>query len=257
VEALQPLVRELGGGVVNVGHGRDPRSREQDAMNLELIPRDRRVLAPGAVHVPGWLDPDQQRFLIEHCRRWAVEGPGLRAAALPNGARMSVRTVCLGWHWIPYRYSRTRDDQDGSPVTALPAWLGDLGREAVADAYRDPAGGLRYAPDIALVNYYTAEARLGMHRDSDERATDPVVSISLGVPCLFRLGNPTSRGRPWHDVELHSGDLLVFGHESRLAYHGVPKLLDASTSDVPDVGLGARRLNITLRVSGFADDADR
>ncbi|GAA1839834.1 alpha-ketoglutarate-dependent dioxygenase AlkB [Pseudonocardia ailaonensis] len=219
-------------------------------MTLELIPRGRRELAPGAVHVRGWLDLRQQRFLVQRCRDWAAQGPGIRAATLPGGARMSVRTVCLGWHWIPYRYSRTRDDQDGSPVTAFPPWLGDLGREAVADAYGDPARGLDYAPDIALVNHYTDDARLGMHRDSDERAPDPVVSVSLGATCVFRLGNTEHRGRPWTDVELRSGDLLVFGDRSRLAYHGVPRVLP-DTGEVPDIGLHGGRLNITLRVSGF------
>jgi alkylated DNA repair protein (DNA oxidative demethylase) len=100
---------------------------------------------------------------------------------------MSVRTVCLGWHWIPYRYSRTRDDQDGSPVTPFPDWLGDLGRDAVAHAYVDPARATGYHPDIALINHYTDDARLGMHRDSDEHAPDPVVSISLGAPGAGRL----------------------------------------------------------------------
>jgi DNA oxidative demethylase len=80
------------------------------------------------------------------------------------------------------------------------------------------------------------------------------VSFSLGAPCLFRLGNSHSRGRPWTDVELRSGDLLVFGDASRLVYHGVPKLLPHSPHDVPDIGLGTGRLNITLRVSGFTDD---
>jgi alkylated DNA repair protein (DNA oxidative demethylase) len=221
-------------------------------MTLELLPRERRELGPGAVHVPDWLDLHQQRHLVEQCRTWAAHGPGIRAATLPSGAPMSVRTVCLGWHWIPYRYSRTRDDQDGSPVTAFPAWLGDLGRAAVADAYGDPARGAGYAPDVALVNHYTAEARLGMHRDSDEHAPDPVVSISLGAPCVFRLGNTVHRGRPWTDVELRSGDLLVFGGESRLAYHGVPRLLPHSAEDLPDIGLDTGRLNITLRVSGLS-----
>jgi DNA oxidative demethylase len=165
-------------------------------MTFDLVPRERRELAPGAVHVPDWLDVPTQRSLVGQCRRWAVEGPGIRAAALPNGARMSVRTVCLGWHWIPYRYSRTRDDQDGSPVTPFPAWLGDLGREAVADAYTDPARATGYHPDVALINHYTDEARLGMHRDSDEHAPDPVVSISLGAPVPVPLGQPALPGPP-------------------------------------------------------------
>jgi alkylated DNA repair protein (DNA oxidative demethylase) len=217
-------------------------------MTGALIPRARRVLAPGAVHVPDWLDLDRQRELVRACRGWATEGPGMRAATLPNGSRMTVRMVCLGWHWYPYRYSRTRDDQDGSPVTAFPDWLGDLGREALADAYGDPERARGYRPDIALINHYDGEARMGLHRDSDEDALEPVVSLSIGAPCRFRFGNTEHRGKPWTDVVLHSGDLVVFGDASRLAYHGVPTLLPAL--DVPDTGLASGRLNITLRVSG-------
>ncbi len=216
----------------------------------ELIPRGRRTVAPGAVHLPGWLDLRQQRRLVVACRQWASEGPGIRAASLPNGARMSVRTVCLGWHWYPYRYSRTRDDQDGSAVTPLPSWLGDLGRQAVADAYLDVDRGRSYAPDVALINHYDADARMGLHRDNDEKVLEPVVSLSLGAACVFRLGNTDNRGRPWTDIELHSGDLLVFGEQSRLAYHGIPKLLP--DVEIPDIALSHGRLNLTLRVSGLA-----
>jgi alkylated DNA repair protein (DNA oxidative demethylase) len=88
-----------------------------------------------------------------------------------------------------------------------------------------------------------------MHRDSDEKVLEPIVSLSLGAACVFRLGNTENRGRPWADVELYSGDLLVFGEASRLAYHGVPKLLPGI--DVPDIGLPHGRLNITLRASGM------
>jgi alkylated DNA repair protein (DNA oxidative demethylase) len=218
-------------------------------MTLALVPRERRVLAPGAVHVPDWLDLERQRALVRTCREWASEGPGIRAAVLPTGGQMSVRSVCLGWHWYPYRYSRTRDDQDGSPVAPFPEWLGDLGREAVADAYGDPERAHRYRPDIALVNHYGDGAKMGLHRDSDEQALDPVVSFSIGAACVFRFGNAQTRGRPWTDVELLSGDLVVFGDESRLAYHGVPKLLPERP--VPDTGLAGGRLNITLRVSGL------
>lgn len=216
---------------------------------LELIPRERRTLAPGVVHVPDWLDVPAQRRLVEAAQAWAREGPGARHATLPGGARMSVETVCLGWHWIPYRYSRTRDDQDGSPVQPLPAWLADLGARAVADAYDAPDAV--YRPDVALINSYRGDARLGVHQDREERAPDPVVSLSLGAACVFRIGSPHHRRGPWHDVELLSGDLIVFGGEHRLAYHGVPKLLPGH--DVPHVGTApGERINITLRVSGLA-----
>jgi DNA oxidative demethylase len=90
---------------------------------------------------------------------------------------------------------------------------------------------------------------MGMHADKDERSLAPVVSLSLGASCVFRFGNTESRGRPWTDVELESGDLFVFGGPSRLAYHGVPRV-QPGTGD-PGIGLAAGRLNITLRESGL------
>lgn len=214
-----------------------------------LLPRPPAEIAPGAVHLPGWLSPDQQRRLVAACQEWAQPPAGMRAARLPNGSVMSVRTVCLGWHWYPYRYSRTVDDGDGSAVTSFPAWLADLGRQMVAEAYGDPSAGRRYRPDIALVNYYDAAARMGMHQDRDERSSAPVVSLSLGDSCVFRFGNTESRGRPWRDVLLESGDVFVFGGPSRFAFHGVPKTLPGTGDS--STGLPSGRLNITLRESGL------
>ena len=216
---------------------------------FDLEPAGRREIAPGAVHVPGWLAPARQRELVAACREWARGPVPMRAAVLPGGHRMSVRTVCLGWHWRPYRYSRTADDAGGARVAELPGWLAELGRQAVADAYGGEAAA-RYAPDTALVNFYDAAARMGMHQDRDERADAPVVSLSLGDSCVFRFGTPRGRGRPWTDVELASGDLFVFGGASRLAYHGVPKILPGTGSS--DVGLAGGRLNLTLRETGLS-----
>jgi alkylated DNA repair protein (DNA oxidative demethylase) len=236
------------------------------------------VVAPGAVHLPGWLDREGQRGLVDSCRAWAAGAGGLRAPRMPQGGVMSVEIVCLGWHWLPYRYSRTVDDGDGRPVQAFPAWLGELSRRALADAVtvdprvaapsggtaplgrkaqpdgrarsdRSPAPEAGYRPDVALVNWYGAGARMGMHADRDERCPAPVVSVSLGDSCRFRFGTPAGRGRPWVDVTLESGDLFVFGGPSRLAFHGVPKVL-AGTGD-PGIGLSEGRFNLTVRQSGL------
>ena len=204
-----------------------------------LFGREAVEVAAGAWHVPGWLGVDEQRRLVEACREWARPPAGMRAVRMPTGGVMSVQTVCLGWHWQPYRYGKVADD--GAPVKALPEWLADLGSRAVGDP--------DYRPDIALVNFYDGAARMGMHQDKDERSDQPVVSLSLGDTCVFRFGNTTSRNRPWTDVELRSGDLFVFGGPARFAYHGVPKTLPG-TGD-PAIGLAAGRLNITLRVSGL------
>ncbi len=218
-------------------------------MTEPLFSRERREVAPGAVHLPGRLGMDWQRELVTACRRWARGPVPMRAAVLPGGHPMSVRTVCLGWHWQPYRYSRTADDAGGGRVAELPDWLADLGRAALADAYGDPAAAAAYRADTALINFYDDAARMGMHRDKDERCDEPVVSFSIGDTCRFRFGNTENRGRPFTDVELRTGDVFVFGGPSRFAYHGVPKVFPG-TGD-PRTGLRSGRLNLTLRVTGL------
>ncbi|MEW9547438.1 alpha-ketoglutarate-dependent dioxygenase AlkB [Nonomuraea sp. NPDC050783] len=212
-----------------------------------MIPLPMREIAPGAVHVPGWLSMDEQRRLVLACREWARGPVPMRHTRLPGGGVMSVQTVCVGWHWQPYRYTRLAHDVNGRKVADFPGWLAELGRRAVAEAYGRPADD--YAPDTALVNFYDAAARMGMHQDRDERSPAPVVSLSIGDTCLFRFGNTETRGRPYTDVELASGDLFVFGGPSRLAYHGVTKIYPG-TGD-PATGLAAGRLNLTLRVTGL------
>ncbi|TPQ22415.1 alpha-ketoglutarate-dependent dioxygenase AlkB [Streptomyces sporangiiformans] len=214
-------------------------------MDTELFPRSRAEVAPGAVHLPDWLDAGRQRELLEACRDWARPPAGLRTVRTPGGGTMTSRQVCLGRHWYPYGYAHTVVDGDGAPVKPFPDWLGDLGRRAVADAF---GGGATAPYDIALINFYDAEARMGMHRDSDEKSDAPVVSLSLGDACVFRFGNTESRARPYTDVELRSGDLFVFGGPARLAYHGVPRVHPGTAPR--ELGLTGR-LNVTLRVSGL------
>ncbi|WP_109780395.1 alpha-ketoglutarate-dependent dioxygenase AlkB family protein [Streptomyces sp. CG 926] len=226
-------------------------------MNGELFPRERTVIAPGAVHVPDWLGAGRQGELLAACRAWARPPAGLRTVRTPGGGVMTARQVCLGLHWYPYGYARTAVDGDGAPVKPMPPWLAELGREAVTAAYGVPPGsGSGSEPgsepgesyDIALINFYAGDSRMGMHRDAEERSSAPVVSLSLGDTCVFRFGNTASRGRPYQDVELRSGDLFVFGEASRRAYHGVPKVLPGTGPR--ELGLTGR-LNITLRVGGL------
>ncbi|MFI0422759.1 alpha-ketoglutarate-dependent dioxygenase AlkB family protein [Spongiactinospora sp. 9N601] len=206
-----------------------------------------RQIAPGAVHLPGWLPLSEQRDLVAACRAWATGPVPMRHTVLPRGGVMSVQTVCLGWHWRPYRYTRTADDVNGARVAEFPGWMVDLGRRALAAAYGDHGG---YTPDTALINFYDGTAKMGMHQDKDEKSDAPVVSLSIGDTCTFRFGNTETRSRPYADLLLASGDLFVFGGPSRYAYHGVPKV-HPGTAD-PATGLAGGRLNITMRVTGLA-----
>jgi alkylated DNA repair protein (DNA oxidative demethylase) len=223
-----------------------------EAAVLREPARERRELLPGVVHISGWLDLAAQRALAADFRRWAEPPAGLRHPRMPTGHLMSVQSVCLGWHWYPYVYSKTADDVDGAPVKPLPRSLFDLGRAAVAAAYGEASAAARtYAPDAAIVNLYAPGARLGLHQDAEEPSDAPVVTISLGDTCVFRMAGVKTRNAPFRDVELASGDLLVFGGPNRRIYHGVPKVLSGSAT--ADIGLPPGRLSITLRETGLGD----
>ena len=227
-------------------------------MSGQLFPRERTAPSAGAVHVPDWLEAARQREIVQACREWAAGPVPMRSAVLPGGRRMSVQTVCLGWHWQPYKYTRTADDAGGGRVAEVPDWLVDLGRDALRAAYFAPGepgydtniiDPDSYTPDTALINFYPHGAHMGMHQDKDERSSAPVVSLSIGETCIFRFGNTQTRTKPYTDLELASGDLFVFGGPSRFAYHGVPKTLPGTADPVN--GLDSGRINITLRMTGL------
>ncbi|QYG95114.1 alpha-ketoglutarate-dependent dioxygenase AlkB [Iamia sp. SCSIO 61187] len=221
-------------------------------LGLALVADDRTAprpvaVLPDVVHVPGWLGPAEQADLVAAFRRWAVPPAGLRHPRVPTGHLMTVQSVCLGWHWQPYAYSRTADDTDGAPVKPLPPDLAALARRAASET--GVPGAAAFAPDAAIVNLYAPGAHLGLHQDGEEPSDAPVVTISLGDACTFRLAGTDRRTGPFTDVRLESGDLLVFGGRNRRIFHGVPKIV-AGTGP-PGLDLPPGRLSITVRETGF------
>ena len=101
------------------------------------------------------------------------------------------------------------------------------------------------APECCLVNWYDADARMGMHQDRDEADFDqPVVSISLGDDARFRIGN-VDRGGKTESVVLRSGDVVVMGGAARLRHHGVDRIMpgtrhaaERAGADQPDAAGG-------------------
>jgi alkylated DNA repair protein (DNA oxidative demethylase) len=84
---------------------------------------------------------------------------------------------------------------------------------------------------------------MGLHQDRDEADFDaPVISISLGDACLFRVGG-RERNEPTRSIRLSSGDVVVLGGPARLAFHGVDRIYPGTSSLLPGEG----RINLTLR----------
>ena len=241
------------GGVPTVLPPPDAVASGQLSLGLEadppatVEPSTDRPLAD-VVHIRGWLSAAEQSNLVAQFRRWARPPAGLRHPRVPTGHLMSVQSVCLGWHWQPYLYSRTADDTDRAPVKPLPDDLIELARRAVTDVA--PLGDdRRFDPDAAIVNFYEPGARLGLHQDGEEPSDAPVVTISVGDTCTFRMAGVDRRTGPFTDVELRSGDLLVFGGSNRRIYHGVPKVSDGTGPGWLDLPPG--RLSITIRETGL------
>ena len=227
-------------------------SVDDDPMQaLTLFEREAVSPAPGAHYVPQWLTLQQQMDLLDLCRVWARQTAGFVVPRMFDGTPLSIRSLYLGWCWRQNRYSRFADAAGTVPVLPFPPQLRQLAQRACRQTFGDAAG---FAPDSAILNWYGAEARLGMHQDRGE--TDaviargaPVISISLGDSALFRFGNGVNKSRPYVDVTLASGDLFVFGGPSRMAYHGVPKVFNGTSP--PELGPLRGRLNITIRQTGF------
>lgn len=220
---------------------------------LSLFARPKQHLAPGAVHIPDWLSLEEQGQLLDLCREWATQPSGLYTPRMPSGQSLSVRVVCLGWHWYPYKYSRTRDDCDRLPCKAFPAELQNLASRALAATLPQYQ---QFHGDVAIINWYSDTAKLGMHQDRSEsvavrNAGSPIISISLGDTCLFRFGNVESKSGEYQDIELNSGDIFVFGGAARMAFHGVMKIYPGTAP--LELGMRAGRLNITIRETGFND----
>ena len=200
-------------------------------------------LEPGLVLFQRRLEAPLQRELWELCAALARGPVPMYTPTVRGGRKMSVGMLCLGRHWnaLTYGYEERRSDFDDLPVPPIPALIRDIARRAAADAR------MEMSPDLCIMNYYSGEARMGVHQDKDERPETiargiPIVSISLGDAARFVVGGLLRR-EPTRPLILHSGDVLVMGGPSRLRFHGVTRILPGTAPE----GTGPGRYNLTLR----------
>ena len=187
---------------------------------------------------PGYLDRAGQEALLTAVHE-AIQQAPLYTPTMPRtGQPFSVRmTNCGPLGWVSdaagYRYQPTHPIT-GRPWPPIP--------ELALRAWRDLAGNAP-VPEACLINVYASTARMGLHQDRDEKDfSAPVLSLSLGDTCLFRVGG-TRRSDPTRSFRLASGDAVVLGGEARLAFHGVDRIMPGTSTLLPHGG----RINLTLR----------
>ncbi|NNH28268.1 alpha-ketoglutarate-dependent dioxygenase AlkB [Rhizobium sp. SEMIA 4085] len=196
-------------------------------------------LSTGVRHFPEYLDRARQEALVEMIRSIVAEAPLFVPVMPSTGKPMSVRmSNCGPLGWVTdkergYRYQSTHP-VTGRPWPAMPDVLLDIWN-GVSDCEKPP--------QACLINFYSDDARMGLHQDRDEQDLKaPVVSISLGNSCLFRIGG-LSRTDRTRSVKLASGDIVVLGGEGRLCFHGVDRIYPATSTLLKNGG----RINLTLR----------
>ena len=197
------------------------------------------VLRKGLKWIPGYLSRQSQVDLVETVRAIVKAAPLFTPRMPRTGKEMSVKmTNCGVLGWVSdmengYRYQSTHP-ASGKPWPTIPTSILDIWREL---------SGYGHEPEACLINFYDWSAKMGLHQDRDEEdLAAPVISISLGDSCLFRLGETSRSGRTT-SFKLQSGDIVVLTGKSRLAFHGVDRIYSDTSSLLKNGG----RINLTLR----------
>jgi alkylated DNA repair protein (DNA oxidative demethylase) len=197
------------------------------------------VLGPGALLLRGFA-ANQQQHLLETLFALTASAP-FRHMQTPGGHTMSVgMSNCGPLGWVSdqkgYRYAPL-DPLSGQAWPAMPEQF-----LALAAAAAEAAGFANFLPDACLINRYAPGTRLSLHQDRNERdLLAPIVSVSLGLPANFLFGG-SQRQAPTLKIPLFSGDVVVWGGPSRLAFHGVATLRDGEHALT-----GKLRFNLTFR----------
>ena len=196
-------------------------------------------LPDGVRLMPDYFDVTAQKDLVEAIRQVVKAAPLFTPVMAKTGVAMSVRmTNCGSLGWITdkqngYRYQPFHP-VTGEPWPEIPTLLLKLWQD-ISD-YAAP-------PEACLVNFYDDTAKMGLHQDRDEQDfAAPVISVSLGDEARFKIGG-VNRGGKTQTISLRSGDVLVMGGASRLAFHGIDRIYPRTSTLLNNGG----RINLTLR----------
>lgn len=205
-------------------------------------PAGREQIGEQSCVLKGYAVPWIERLLPE-LRRVLAQSP-FRQMVTPGGFTMSAAlSSCgeLGWttDTSGYRYSPV-DPRSQQSWPQMPDTLRQLAVQAAEEA-----GFLDFSPDACLINRYVPGAKMSLHQDKNERRySEPVVSVSLGLPAIFLFGGH-ARSDKTRKVSLFHGDVVVWGGVDRLRFHGVMPIKEGMHPV-----MGPQRINLTFRTAG-------
>ena len=197
------------------------------------------ILSLGAFFLSGFAEPYLDALIPD---LYAVlQHAPLQQYVTRGGGKMSVHcSNCGDVGWVSDRKGYRYQPQIlgvNQPWPAMPVSFLNLAKAAAAQGgYQD------FEPDAALINRYQVGTKMGLHQDKDEKDfTQPIVSLSLGVTGVFLWGGKKRADKPDKYLMQHA-DMIVFGGDSRLNYHGI-----LSIDKTPHPLFAHERINITWR----------
>ncbi|KAJ2501906.1 hypothetical protein GGH96_001549 [Coemansia sp. RSA 1972] len=155
-------------------------------------------------------------------------------SASPQALLDRLRWCTLGWqyNWTSKLYDLGVSEFDpelNELMQAIAVAITNPTRAAANSCSDNTYDGTQYESHAGIINYYDERATMAGHVDKTEENMDaPLISFNIGLDCVYLIGGTTRDTVPT-PVLLRSGDVLAMCGESRLAYHGVPKIL-ANTS---------------------------
>lgn len=130
-----------------------------------------------------------------------------------------LRWITLGYHhnWDTKVYSENNKGVFPKDLKDMTAFIAKI------LGYED------FSAEAAIVNYYHMDSTLSGHTDHSEQNLEaPLFSFSFGQTAIFLIGGHTKEEIAI-PLFLRSGDIIVMSKESRLCYHGVPKILQVDS----------------------------
>lgn len=211
-----------------------------DNQPLPALPKG--VLGSGTAVLAGFAR-NRGAELLSSLMRVVSKSP-FRNMITPGGFRMSVAmSNCGSLGWLTDRTGYRYSEIDPETAHAWPEMPQDF--RILAECAANEAGFPNFVPDACLINRYQPGTKLSLHQDKDEHDfTQPIVSVSLGLPATFLFGGLERAGRVVR-IPLVHGDVVVWGGPARLRYHGVSPLQDGEHPL-----LGRVRYNLTFRKAG-------
>uniref|UniRef100_A0A2N9HJJ3 Alpha-ketoglutarate-dependent dioxygenase AlkB-like domain-containing protein n=1 Tax=Fagus sylvatica TaxID=28930 RepID=A0A2N9HJJ3_FAGSY len=208
---------------------------------------EQRVLRPGMVLLKRYITLGEQVEIVKKCRELGLGQGGFYQPGYQDGAKLRLQMMCLGLNWDPE--TRNYEEQrtiDGSKAPSIPHEFSLLVKRAIQDAH----ALVKKEYKVSNVEDMLPSMSPNDRDESKEslRKGLPVVSLSVGDSAEFLYGDQRNVDEA-DRVVLESGDVLIFGGNSRHIFHGVSTIIPKSAPQalLEETSICPGRVNLTFR----------